>query len=89
MARFRRSPQDKKRLSLERDTPLSAEYPKGFRKKWPRKKAAAERAFRHALRQRLVAGDETPAVRRKIVRKWRQPPLGEVIASRARKRSSR
>jgi ribosomal protein L35 len=52
MGRRRLTPREKKRLSLERDTPLSAKYPKAFRKHWPRKKAAAEG---RALRGRRVA----------------------------------
>lgn len=48
-----RSPQEKKRLSLERDRPVMAEYPKAFRRNWPRKKAYAERARRHNAKQQL------------------------------------
>lgn len=87
MGRRRRTPPEKKRLSLERDTPLSAKYPKAFRKHWPRKKAAAERAFRHAQRQSLAAGEEDPAIRRHQVRKWPQPRLGEAIAISAERRA--
>jgi hypothetical protein len=87
MARRTRTPHEKKRLSLERDTPLSAEYPKAFRKQWPRTKAKAERAFRHAQRQALAAGNEDATVVRETVRKWPQPHLGEVIAEKAQRRA--
>lgn len=87
MGRRRLTPQEKKRLSLGRDTPLSAKYPKAFRKHWPRKKAAAERAFRHAQRQSLAVGDEDLAIRREEIRKWPQARLGEVIATRAQRRA--
>jgi hypothetical protein len=43
------SPQQKKRLSYERDHyAKGAKSDKGFRKTWPRKKRKANRAFRHA-----------------------------------------
>lgn len=87
MPRRRRAPPEKKRQSLARDTPLSAKYPKAFRKQWPRVKAVAERAFRHARRRLLDAGDEDATVRREVVRKWSQPQLGEVIASHAQRRA--
>jgi hypothetical protein len=87
MGRRRRTPPEKKRLSLERDTPLGAKYPKGFRKHWPRKQAAAERAFRHAQRQSLDTGNADAAVRRRTVRKWSQAKLGEVIAVNAERRA--
>jgi hypothetical protein len=83
----RRTPQEKKRLSLERDTPLSAKYPKAFRKQWPRTKATAERALRHAQHRALAAGNEDAGVERKVVRKWPQPRLAEVIAGKARRRA--
>jgi hypothetical protein len=87
MGSRRRTPPEKKRLSLARDTPLVAKYPKGFRKHWPRKKAVAERAARHAHRQAVAAGNDDPVVRRKVVRKWPQPKLGEAIAVRAERRA--
>ena len=87
MGRRRLTPQQKKRQSLARDTPLAAKYPKGFRKHWPRKKAVAERAFRHAQRQSIAAGNDDPAVRRRTVRKWPQAKLGETIAANAQRRA--
>src|SRR5512138_1629113 len=48
-----RSPQEKKRISLARDRPVMSEYPKAFRRNWPRKKAYAERARRHNAKQQL------------------------------------
>ena len=87
MARRKRTPQEKKRLSLERDTPLSAKYPKAFRKQWPRTKARAEREFRHAQRRALEAGNADMPVSRETVRKWPQPRLAEVIARKAQRRA--
>jgi hypothetical protein len=89
VAKRRRSPQEKKRLSLERDRPVaSSEYPKAFRKQWPRKKARAERARRSADRQALTVDPAgfVPA-RRKRVRKWGTATLGEVIADKLERRA--
>lgn len=74
-------------MSLERDTPLSAEYPKAFRKQWPRTKAKAERAFRHAQRQALDARNADAPISRETTRKWPQPRLGEVVAGNAQRRA--
>jgi len=86
VARRTRSPQEKKQLSLERDRPLTAEYPKAFRKQWPRTKATAQRAFRHAQRQALDAGSEDATGVRRRVRKWPQPRLGDVVATKLQRR---
>ena len=46
-----RHPNEKKRLSYERDHyAKGAKSDKGFRKTWPRKKRKANRAFRHAAK---------------------------------------
>jgi hypothetical protein len=88
MARRLRAPPEKKRLSLTRDHPLSAKYPKAFRKKWPCMKAHATRAQRHAQRTALEANpDDDVPVRRATVRKWPQPSLGEVIESKRARRT--
>jgi hypothetical protein len=88
VARRHRSPQDKKGLSLARDRPLVAEYPKAFRKQFPRKRTYAEGARRSADRRGLAADPDgfTP-VRRATVRKWGAPILGDVIAGKQRRRA--
>jgi len=73
-------------LSLERDRPLSAEYPKAFRKSFPVKKAKAERAFRHAQTRAVAVGDDV-VVRRRAVTKWKQATLGEVVAKKLERRA--
>lgn len=92
-----RTPQEKKRLSLERDHPLSAKYPHAFRKSWPRKKRKVQKAFRHAVKQRLGAGKGTVdlqvdgmpdlgGIRRKKKQKWGAFPLGVVIQQKKQRR---
>jgi hypothetical protein len=84
----RRSPAEKKRLSLERDHPVSAKYPHAFRKNWSIKKRAAEGGRRTAERVALAADPDEPApVRRREVRKWRVAPLGEAIAIKQARRA--
>jgi hypothetical protein len=93
----RRSPSDEKRVSLKRDHVQVVEYPKGFRKLWPRKKVQTKRAHRHAVRQILDAltPEESEAavnsLRRKLARKWpgTAVPLGEAIVERERGRARR
>jgi predicted ribosome quality control (RQC) complex YloA/Tae2 family protein len=88
--RARKSPPEKKRASLERDHPLQAKRPHGFRKSWPVKERSAQKAFRHEVKQarRRAQGRAFPVVedridvagvRRRILRKWGAHPLGEVI----------
>ena len=90
MAVQRRTPQEKKRLSLKRDHPLLAEYPKRFRKTWPVKRRKAQKSFRLKVAQELhraveaknetLAEDVIPErISRKKVRKWGAAPLGQVI----------
>ena len=89
MARRTRSPQEKKQLSLAKDTPLGAKYPKAFRKKWPVKKARAKRSFRHAQRHALERdpdNDVPPTTR--FPRKWGQATLGEVIVAKTERRAA-
>jgi hypothetical protein len=84
----RRSPQEKKELSLKKDTPLDAKTPKGFRKHWPKKKAGPTRANRHAVKQTLHEEPEAESLpARKEIRKWPQRSLGETIASKRERRA--
>jgi|GEM_PF-2657655 len=54
----RLTPQEKKRLSYERDHIRQPEYPKAFRKTWPFVKAQAKRYERHKVRQTLAFAAE-------------------------------
>jgi hypothetical protein len=88
MPRLRRSPPEKKRLSLERDHPVAAKYPHAFRKTWSIKKRAAERARRSSERVGLAADPDAFApARRREVRKWPVPALGEAIAKHRERRA--
>jgi hypothetical protein len=94
-----KTPQDKKRLSLEKDRRNTyGENDKASRKNIPRAKARVNRANRHLDRQILDQGLGAPdesvddAVeqrvigrRRKFGRKWPDRPLGEVLARREHK----
>lgn len=83
-----RSPQEKKRLSLTRDHPLLAKYPKAFRKSWPKQTRSAERARRTADRIALATdADDFVPTRRESVRKWGGAPLGDVIAGKLERRA--
>lgn len=87
--RIRKTPQQKKRLSLAKDHPVNVEHPHAFRKSWPAKKRFAQKKFRHAVAQELnrVKGVSIPqipdvdvnGIRRKTVKKWGSSSLGEVI----------
>jgi len=82
--RRRRSPPEKKRLSLARDNlSTTGEAPHALRNHWKRKKRSAEKARRGAEREALAVqpGDFTP-VRRRTVRKWGFARLGEAIAAK-------
>ena len=92
-----RTPQEKKRLSLERDHPLQAKYPHGFRRSWPKKKRIAQQAFRHGVKQALVRAKgpvddaaedalDVDGLRRKTVRKWASVPLGQIIQKKKKRR---
>jgi hypothetical protein len=95
--RERKTPQEKKRASLERDHPLQAKNPHAFRKGWPAKERSAQKAFRHGVRQALrrAQGPADPVVeervdvagvRRRRLRKWGAAPLGEVIERKQARR---
>jgi hypothetical protein len=86
MARARRSPPEKKQLSLARDRPLLAKNPKAFRKNWPKKKQAVQGAFRTAQRDAIASGDDPASVSRRELRKWGPSPLGEVVADKLTQR---
>jgi hypothetical protein len=87
VARRHYTPQERKRLSLERDTVDTGEYPKQFRRKHPEAQAKAERAMRREVRRRLSVGSEdVDEVRRRVVRKWPPTPLGELIKEKAERR---
>jgi len=89
MARRRRSPQEKKRLSLARDNlSTTGEAPHALRKHWKKKKRNAERARRTAERVVLeVRPDDFAPVRRRTVRKWGWQRLGEAITAKLEARS--
>jgi hypothetical protein len=90
--RRRRTPREKKALSYVRDrVSHGAKARHTFRKSWPRKKAAAQRAYRRKLQAEagaLVRGFESdqtttaPQVRWRPVRKWPAPTLREWIQNR-------
>ena len=86
-SRRRRTPQERKRLSLERDTVDVSEYPKAFRRQHPLKQAKAERAARREVRSRLAQGrEDADAVRRREVRSWPLTRLGDLIAGKLARR---
>jgi hypothetical protein len=87
----RRSPRAEKAADY-RARRLRAEDPHGFRKVWPRTKATAQRSFRRTSAQRLHAAEGTADLdaaddaqsavldaRRRVVRKWGSPTLGELV----------
>jgi hypothetical protein len=89
MARRPRSPQQKKRLSLTRDSIVGGgESPHGLRNHWGKKKRSAERARRTAERVVLVTDpDGFAPVRRRTVRKWGSQKLGDAIAGKQERRA--
>ena len=95
-----KSPQDKKRLSYERDRRNAyGENAKASRKNIPRSKALGIRCVRHeqnqALRGALTAGSEEAALEAELRAKESHPrwwakdpdkPLGEVVARKLSRR---
>jgi len=81
-----RDPQEKKRLSYERDYRNVSEYPHAFRRKWPRNKARANRAFRRAEKQFIELDDDTRLadLRREVLLKWEPIVLREWVERRRR-----
>lgn len=92
MAKRVRTPQEKKRLSLQRDRRnLYMENSKGSRKAIPLRKAIKRRAVRRISNATMFAGEELEArgasqVRRATVcwRKYEDQPLGVKIESQQR-----
>lgn len=89
MPRRRRSPPEKKRLSLARDNlSTTGEAPHALRNHWKKKKRGAERARRTAERVALeVRPDDFAPVRRPTVRKWGFARLGAEIAEKLERRA--
>jgi hypothetical protein len=88
VARRHYTPQERKRLSLERDTVDVGEYPQQFRRKHPVLQAKAERAVRREVHRRLADGrEDVDEVRRREVRKCPPIRLGELIAMKAERRA--
>lgn len=73
-----KSPQEKKDLELKKDHFTFAEYPHGFRKAWPLKKALANREFRRKSDELLS--------QTKLGISWEEADLvaGEITASHVR-----
>ncbi|MBL8045312.1 MAG: hypothetical protein JNL09_02165 [Anaerolineales bacterium] len=95
----RRTPQEKKQLSLSKDHVVLAEYPHAFRKSWPKKKARANQVYRHKIRQALstqydvdridLAESAVKAIVRKPIQKWDVVSLGERVNNKLEVRRSR
>jgi hypothetical protein len=87
-----KSPTEKKKAAYQRDHFGWSEYPHRFRVTWPRKKAAASRAYRRTTSQRLsaaqycdlqVAGElDVDGIRRRIVRKWGASTLRDRVSGK-------
>ena len=86
-----RSPQEKKRLALERDrVDQWGENQKAARRNIPKKKALLSRAHRKAVSQGLATATDPDeiAVRRKSLRKWSGPTLGVALQGRCARREA-
>jgi hypothetical protein len=91
-----KSPTEKKRLAYEREYFSGGEYPKQFRKGWPRKEARASRALRRTVHQVLASANrvgpnfatdiDVSGIRRKRVRKWGAETLGHRVARKQERR---
>lgn len=88
-------PTEKKAAAYENDYRNQSEYPHAFRRIFPRRKARANRTYRHQVRQYVAGNAENilqqeessiPPVRRKTVRKWTPLPLGRWVEHRQAKR---
>jgi len=90
------SPPEKKKLAYQRDHFSGSEYPHRFRVTWPRKEAAASRAYRRTVAQRLSAAQHRESevaaegdvgnIRRRIVRKWGARTLHDRVAGKISRR---
>ncbi|HEU4429693.1 MAG TPA: hypothetical protein VFT98_13110 [Myxococcota bacterium] len=96
--RLKRTPEEKKRLELERDTVYAqTTNPKVFRKNWPRKKRRLSREHRHSAKQALqalppeAAEQRVKSLRREVAEKWEDSamPLGKAIARKKKRRIAR
>ena len=86
-----RSPQDKKRLSLIRDSIVGGgEAPHALRNHWAKKKRSAERERRTAECIALaVDPDGFAPRRRRTVGKWGSTTLGDAIAAKQERHAKR
>src|SRR4051812_12824377 len=90
-----KDPGEKKALEYTKDHRYGGEYPHAFRRNFPRKRARANRAYRHRVRQFVEHANvdlterTDPPVRRTYVRKWGASPLGVWIAYRQSVRALR
>jgi hypothetical protein len=57
-----KSPPEKKQDSYKRDRYVVLDAPHAFRKNWPKKKARAEQAYRHASKQILDTAAKAPEI---------------------------
>jgi hypothetical protein len=104
MTKDRKTPQEKKRLSLKRDRRnVNGENDKSSRKNIPRSKALAQREVRRRAAEierswsRLDESDAdtleltlvTPNLQKPPFRKYPDAPLGEVLRYKSRSRSER
>jgi hypothetical protein len=95
----RRSPQEKKRLSYERDRRnVYGENDKSSRKNIPRSKARTHRAHRANIRNAIASSDPVSpdalearvrSIRRKSWLKLPDEPLGDVVRDKLAKRKQR
>jgi hypothetical protein len=84
------TPQQKKQLELDRDHRYAVEYPKGFRKCWPRKKARRHRAHRRKRNEMIRSADDYDTLHsdvklvapRGLLHKWGVVTLRVYIADR-------
>ena len=84
------TPQEKKQLELDYDRRYAVEYPKAFRKQWPRKKARRNRAQRRKSNQMIGAAADLETLHsdlklvapRQLLHKWGVVTLREYIADR-------
>jgi hypothetical protein len=96
MTKRRPTPQEKKRLRYAKDFDPAAEYPHGFRKTWPRKKARIKQSHRRAVRQdlsELIHGGQVDEVESRIqakktirLTKWGARSLGKRVEQSLQKR---
>jgi hypothetical protein len=93
VVRRKRTPQEKKRLSLERDTADAGfKGQRSSRRGWAKKKARLERAYRKAWKRSLQAAagsddEDSISVRREPHRKSALPRLREKIQNRQWRRA--